>query len=171
MSFENLRKITNDLKNNYPEDVSWKESEFEWIKCLPPGSKGKIGRDIVTGLFQYEGHDVTYNKQQLHINGADVNVRLALMWEEGIVVFENNTDGDYDAIVCIGILPNSAVGWIIPKAEVWKDGKVNTENSGITAQHKGADAWIHVKLASVQPWLKPYGGTLEEMLTAAKKIV
>lgn len=167
-NFKTVVSITNDFIAEYPQSTAWQDSPFNWIRCLPPGSKGVIGRAIGSGLLQSNGFTVTARTNQLRVNAQGILVRIALMWEEGVLKFQNLREPDFDHVLCFGLCPNEAFAWFIPKEEVWKDGTVRTDNAGVTAQHKGADAWISINLSSVPLWLKPYGGTLDEMVKVAK---
>ncbi len=55
MSYKTLVNITNSLIANYPASTAWNGSDFNWIRGLPPASKGAIGRDIGSGLLQAYG--------------------------------------------------------------------------------------------------------------------
>lgn len=60
---------------------------------------------------------------------------------------------------------------MIPKNEIWKDGSIRSDRSGLTSQHKGADAWLHVDPENVPEWLQSYGGTIDQAMKVLKKSV
>ena len=166
-NYETVVATTNDFLNDFPQDSAWKDSPFAWIRSLPPASKGVVGRAIASSLLQANGLTVYARRTQLRVNAQGILVRVALMWKEGILKFQNVREPNFDHVLCIGLCPNEALAWLIPKDEVWQNGTVRTDRAGITAQHKGADAWLSITLNNIQPWLKQYGGTLDEMLKVA----
>jgi hypothetical protein len=93
---------------------------------------------------------------------------MAMRWEKGIIKFQNIRDIDFEHILCFAIYPNDAYAWIIPKTEVWLNGAIRKDRTGITSQHKGADAWIHIDPSSPHNWLKPFGGTIAQAMKVAK---
>jgi len=164
MSFTALEQISNLLVSEYPESKAWNDSPFRWIRLLPPGSKHVVGRDMLTSLIALYGLTPTLYKGQVRVNGNGISVKVAMMWEEGIIKFQNIRDSKVDFIFCLALYPHSAYGWLIPAAEVWNDGNVRNDRPGVTGQHKGADAWLHVDPTNVPDWLKPYGGTIDQAM-------
>lgn len=169
MSFKMLQQITDNLISEYPESQAWSDSPFSWIRHLPPGSKGVIGRHIGSGLLQSYGLTPTARTHQLRVNGQGIIVRVAMIWEKGLMKFQNIRDGNFDHVLCFGLCPHAAFAWLIPKNQIWVDHAIRTDRPGITRQHKGADAWISIDPDNVRAWLKPYGGTIEQAMTLAKK--
>ncbi len=93
-----------------------------------------------------------------------------MKWKGNIVKFQNVRDINFDHVLCIALYPKGAYTWLIPKNEIWRNHAVRTDRPGVTRQHKGADAWIHVDpTKTVQTWLKPYGGSIEDMIKVAKR--
>jgi len=168
MSVKTLEKITGTLKAKYPASKEWDSSEFDWIRGLPPASKGVIGRYVGYALLQHYGLTVTAYKYELRINGQGVLVRMGTKWVGNVLKFQNIRNNPFDHVLCIGLYPKSAYAWLVPKDEIWKDGVVRDDRDGVKKQHKGADAWISVDPKKVQDWLEPYGGTIDEMIKVAK---
>lgn len=169
MSFSILVGITDDLKPEYPENPAWNNSAFKWLRCLPPGSKGRVGRDIATGMLRSYGFTpMTGKNTTILVNGSTVEVRFALMWDNGIIKYENIRDRKFDYILCFALLPSDALAWLIPKEQIWKDSSIRKDVVGIKSQHKGADAWLTINPHEPHLWLKQFGGTLEEMIQAAQ---
>lgn len=168
MSYKTLVAITDSLIGRYPANTAWKDSPFNWIRGLPPASKGAIGRDIGSGLLYAYGFTPGAYRYELRVNGQGVLVRVGMKWEGNIVKFQNLRDIKFDHVLCVALYPKSVYAWLIPKDEIWQNGKVRTDRPGIKAQHKGADAWIHVDPKQVSPWLQPYGGTIDDMIKVAK---
>ncbi len=93
-----------------------------------------------------------------------------MKWQGDIVKFQNIRDIAFDHVLCIALYPQGAYAWLIPKSEIWLNGKIRTDQAGVTSQHKGADAWINVDPKNAQTtWLGAYGGTLEDMINVAQK--
>lgn len=169
MSLTTLVGITNSLISRYPANTAWNGSSFNWIRSLPPASKGAIGRDIGSGLLYAYGFTPTAKRYELRVNGQSVLVRVAMKWEGNTVKFQNVRDINFDHLLAIALYPNNAYSWLIPKHEIWTNGKVRTSRQGVKAQHKGADAWIDVDPKNIQQWLKPYGGSIQDMIKVAKQ--
>ena len=70
----------------------------------------------------------------------------------------------------LALYPKKAFGWVIPKEEIWKDGKFNTANAGLDDQHDGADAWIDIDPNDPADWIKGYGGTIDQAIAIAKSL-
>jgi hypothetical protein len=170
MSLKTLEKITNDLIPKYPSSTEWDNSPFNWIRALPPASKGAIGRDIGSGLLFAYGFTPGAYKYELRVNGQGVLVRVAMKWKGNIVKFQNIRDITFDHVLCIAIYPKGAYAWLIPRGEIWRDNAVRTDHPEITRQHKGADAWMSIDPKNPPAWMKPYGGTIEEMIKVAKRV-
>ena len=170
-NFDELRNIADGFLGQYPEDQAWNGSSFNWMRRLPPGSKHVVGRSMLAALLNMNGLTATLSKRgQIRVNGNGVSFKMAMMWEAGIVKFQNiRGDVDFDFLFCLALYPGKAFGWLIPKGEIWKDGKFNTANAGITAQHNGADAWIDLDPENPAPWLMGYGGTVDQAIVIARK--
>lgn len=168
MSFKALEKITNSLIGSYPATQEWNDSPFNWIRGLPPASKGVVGRFTGSRLLQDYGFTVTAYRFELRVNAQSILSRMATKWEGDIVKFQNVRDIKFDHVLCLALYPKSAYAWLIPKSEIWLNGKVRADRLGVRSQHKGADAWIDVNPKSAHPWLKPYGGTIDDMIKVAK---
>ena len=169
MSCDTLVSITDGMQPEYLPSAIWNGSPFAWIVSLPPGSKGAIGRDIISALMQSYGLTPGMNGFGLRVNGQDVIVKLAMLWDQGILKFPNFTDTQFDHVICLALLPNNAMGWIVPKAEIWVAGVIRTDRIGVTAQHEGADAWLsNADPSNVPTWLMPYGGTIDQLMQVAQ---
>jgi hypothetical protein len=163
-----LEAITDSLISQYPENQAWKTSKFNWIRPLPPRSKGVIGKSIGSGILQGYGFTPMAYRDQLRVNGQVILPRMAMKWETDIVKFQNIRDINFDHVLCFAIYPKDAYAWLIPKTEIWANNAIRKDRAGITSQHKGADAWIHISPDNPQKWLKPYGGTIEQAMKVAK---
>jgi len=77
--------------------------------------------------------------------------------------FEQFKDDNYDFILCLGVRPDAAYAWLIPKSEVLVDG-VWQERANLTGQHRGDAAtdtfWLAINPDVVPVWLQPFGGAI-----------
>ncbi len=80
MSFKTLVGITDSLIAKYPATKEWDDSSFNWLRGLPPASKGAIGRDIGSGLLFAYGFTPGSYKYELRVNGRGVLSRVAMKW-------------------------------------------------------------------------------------------
>ena len=93
-----------------------------------------------------------------------------MMWKEGTIKFQNIRDTNFDYVFCLALYPQKAYGWLIPKTELWSNGKVSkVHHPSVTSQHKGADCWVHIDPSKPSPWLKAYGGTIDQAIAVARK--
>ena len=178
MSFKTLEKLSANIGNDYPNSVqenqAWEESAFNWIRTLPPGRKGAIGRKLACGLLQSFGFTCLTQGNLIKVNGQSISVKTSLMWGAGVIKFQNIRDSDFNFVLCLGIYPTTSLGWLIPKDEIWSDsGVLRDDREGLRSQHGGQagseDAWIGIDTDDVQDWLKPYGGTTDAMITVTQK--
>jgi hypothetical protein len=170
-NFDELRNIADGFAGQYPEDMAWNGSSFNWMRRLPAPRKNVVVRTMLAALLSLNGLTATLgSKRQIRVNGNGISIKMAMMWEAGIVKFQNfRGDLDFDFVFCLALYPTRAYGWIIPKDEIWKNGKFNTANAGITSQHRGADAWLDIDPVKPAPWLAAYGGTIDQAIAIAKK--
>lgn len=168
MSFKILEAIATDLQSEYPENLAWATSSLAWIRTLPPASKGTVGRNIASGLLQSCGLTVSASKQTLRVNGRRISVKTSLMWEAGLVKFQNIRNSKSDLLLCLGLYPGKSYGWLIPEGEIWLNGAIRMDRPGVTQQHKGADAWLEVHPEDPPTWLETYGGTTDELMKVAR---
>lgn len=169
MSFKTLVQITDVLKPLYPESKTWDKSSFLWIQTSPVARKGSIGRQTVAGLLNASELTATLYKGMVLVNGNSIAVKFGMMWNKKIIKFQNIRDGEFDFIFCLALYPQSAYGWLVPKGEIWKNGKIREDRKGVKSQHKGADAWLHVDPSNAPKWLLKYGGALEDVIKIAQK--
>jgi hypothetical protein len=174
-SFPVLEKISRELSKAHPEaskeNKEWSTSEFNWLRALPPGRKGAIGRYFVHSLFRDYGLTSFGRKQLVVVNSQVISVKTSLMWGGGNIRFQNIRNTPYDFVLCLGIYPKKAFGWLIPKPELWMDGTIREDRPGVTKQHKGADAWIEINPDKPPTWLKAYGGTSDDLIKKARRML
>lgn len=164
MSFDTLAEISKKMLVTYPDSKQWEDSPFKWIKDLPCGSKGLVGKTMILELLKSIGANPTLNEDKhIIVNGRPVVPKLSLLWATGDLKFQNIRDIPNSHIFCLGLCPKSAFGWMIPSTEVWNNGSVS-ERAGLAIQHAGADAWLCVRPSKLPTWLSQYGGELPAAL-------
>jgi len=176
LSYATLTAYSTALEADYlepelsPEDAAWEGSPFNWIRDNPSGTKGAIGRDLVASILGEISPPVIREGTALEVGGHRIRVKFSMAWEQSASFrFQQIRDEDYEYIFCLGLYPNAAFAWFIPKSEFYVDG-VAQERDGVTAQHGGVTGtdtrWFEVNPASsILPWLEDYGGTLAQAET------
>ncbi len=170
MSFKVLAAQSDALKSSYPtgvrtpEDEAWEGSPFDWFRKKASATKGKIGRDLVASVLDSNGFDPARRGMGFEVNKRSIRVRTSLMWGGGDFKFEQFRDTDFDFVFCLGLYPESAYGWLIPKGELIQNGNLQ-DREGLTPQHGGQagteDFWLSINTSSTPAWLEPYGGSID----------
>lgn len=160
--------LKKDLESQYSE---WWDSPFEWVLRLPPGSKGKLGKQLVYQWCALKGLAVNKNldsEADMQINGHRVEVKFSTLWKEGVYRFQQIRDQNYEYSVCLGISPHEAHCWVVSKALLKK------YVIGHLGQHTGSSgketAWFPVDPQTPPKWLEPCGGTLEQAFIVLRSL-
>ena len=163
--FEQLAKISNTYeKIAAPPTAVWKGSPFEWILSIPSRSKGAYGEKLVQELFRTNGFDVKRPKSGSDhdrvINGHRIEIKMSTLWaKNGQYTFQQIRDQEYDYLICLGLSPNEAHCWLIPKSEVY------VGREGVSHQHGGKAGtdtlWLSFPATKAPKWLAEFGGSLE----------
>jgi hypothetical protein len=169
MSYAALSAFSTVLSTEYvddlptAEDLAWEDSPFNWIRQEAPGTKGKIGRALASSILEGLGIAIGSAGTSLTANGTDIRVKLSLEWGAGAFKFQQIRDEPFEYVFCLGLYPEGAYGWLIPRESLIVDG-VWQERDGLTPQHGGMAGtdtyWLSVDPASPPAWLSTYGGTL-----------
>ena len=162
--FNLLATAANYIKNDLVRDYrAWEGSPFEWVLKLPPGSKGKLGKQLVYQWCALKGLSVDRSpdsEADMLINGHRVEVKFSTLWKAGIYKFQQVRDQNYEYSVCLGISPLEAHCWVISKAVL------RQHVIGHLGQHTGLGgqetAWFPVSPQTPPEWIIPYGGTLDQ---------
>jgi hypothetical protein len=138
---------------------AWEASPFGWIRREPSRRKGAIGETLVRDWAAHEQMRVEPAQSSGHdcrLDGVLVEVKFSLIWGGGEFVFQQLRNQDYEVACLLGLEPQRAHLWAVPKAIIW-------EHS--TGQHTGAAAqdtrWLRFPAAQPPEWLLSYGGTLD----------
>ena len=166
-SFNLLLEANEKVKKRHEgSKEQWRGSPFEWLVGLPSRTVGAIGEALVENWLRLEGFEVGRSGNSnfdrwCSLPGAVRRLRLEIkfstLWNNGVYVFQQIRMQDYDFLFFLGISPNCAHAWAVPKSVAW---------SNCEPQHggqRGRDTrWCHVRPDSPPGWLIPYGGDLEK---------
>lgn len=164
--FKKLASISSSFEGLVaPASSAWKGSPFGWILFISSRSKGAYGEKFVQELFRDNGFDVKRPKSGSDhdrvINGHRIEIKMSTLWaDKRIYKFQQIRNQEYDHLIFLGLSPNEAHCWLIPKSEF------HLGREGVSRQHggkKGTDTlWIEFDPSKPPNWLKGYGGTLEK---------
>ena len=163
-----LAEVSAGLEEGKPEiPAMWNGSPFRWILDLAPATKGKMFERLINGYLTQVGFATRKSPDReadLVVRDRRIEIKGSTLWRDNHSYwFEQLRDQDYDFAVCLGISPFDAHCWAIPKY-ILMNGV--GELKGLTPQHGGRRATdtaaLRVYPRNVQPWLSPYGGTLNQ---------
>lgn len=154
------------------ENDPWETSPFGWIVNLRSSrTKGAVGEKLVAEWAVGEGFEVrraTNSHADRIINGHRIEVKMSTLWETGTFRFQQIRDQDYDYCLCLGLMPQDARAWLLPK-ELLRQHVI-----GHTGQHGGAKAsetaWIAFPADQPHEWMEGYGGTLADVANAVRAL-
>jgi hypothetical protein len=152
------------------KDVSpWLGSPFEWIMVLPSRSKGAVAEKLAASFFGAAGYPVTKPSNSGHdrvINGHKVEVKMSSLWKGGTYTWQQIRDQDYELCFLLGLAPQNAYAWLMPK-------EVAVEHS--VPQHGGSvgtdTRWLTITAAQVPAWMNDWGGDLDVCLQVAEGLL
>lgn len=168
--FELLASIGNHIREELEsKNEAWKDSPFEWVKSLPPGSKGKLGARLVSAWSAAKGLKIDSSPDSdadLLINGHRAEIKFSTLWAAGGYKFQQIRDQNYEYLIALGISPHDAHCWVISK-DILKKHVI-----GHKPQHTGAKGtetfWFGVEPSDPPEWLSGLGGTLDEAFSVLK---
>jgi hypothetical protein len=166
MSYQSLSAFAAQLESDYLEDEGaemWEGSPFAWIRDNKPATIGAIGRRLARRVFQDAGVQPGVAGITLIVGSATIALKFSMEWTGGGFIFEQIKDTNYEYLFCLGLRPDAALGWLIPKGELINDGVWQTRD-GLRSQHTGAagqeTAWLNVNPDNPHDWLTPFGGQI-----------
>lgn len=146
------------------DDDPWATSPFGWILKLPSRTKGAIGEKLVARWAEGEGFDVRRSPSRdadRIINGHRIEVKMSTLWATGGFKFQQIREQEYDYCLCIGLMPQDAKAWLLPKS-VLREYVI-----GHTPQHTGSGGsetfWLGFPADAPPAWMLPYGSSLDEV--------
>lgn len=151
--------------------AAWRGSPFEWLLSVPSRSKGAYGEKFVAELFRANDFEVkkplSGTDHDRVINGHRIEIKLSTSWAgSDSYTFQQIRDQDYDYVLCLGISPQDAHCWVVPKSEI-QIGK-----SGVSHQHggqRGSDTlWLTFSSKNPPEWIQAHGGSLKAGMSVMK---
>jgi hypothetical protein len=178
MSFAALTKQADAISAPYKtkiadDDAFWKNSPFDYIRRLPSRTKGTVGQTLARSVFYGYGYKPNKGKNSFKIGPSTIISRSSMVWETGEWKFQQVRDTKFDFLFCLGLYPDSASTWLIPKDELFlADGSL-TDRDGWGRQHGGQagteDAWLIATPDDVPKWLGAFGGDISKISGVFKK--
>lgn len=147
--YRELVGISQMMQSEYSEEnKQWKGSPFEWIKHRPSRSIGAIGEKIVSAWLAMHDFAVARSpdaEADRLVEGKRVEIKFSTLWKTGTYLFEQIRDQNYDLAVFLGVSPQDAHCWVVPKLDLirlWK------KEHRISSQHGGTSgtdtAWVRL---------------------------
>ncbi len=177
MNWDNLAARAASVQSDYEsrrleEDAVWQDSPFDWMRRYAARSKGKIGSDLARGVFEDAGYKPGKRGENLEVENKIVQTRTSLLWSAGVWKFQQIRNTEFDFTFCLGLLPQAAYAWLVPKTEIFVGNELQ-EREGSGWQHGGnsgrEDVWVVVNPESCPSWLSPYGGPIESISKAFER--
>lgn len=174
--FRLLVGIADSLRGEYadPAHDPWVGSPFAWIKQRPSRQVGKIGEQLIAGWAAARDLDVVKSpdsEADKIINGRRVEVKFSTLWEVGVYKFQQIRNQQYDFVVCLGIAPQDAHCWVIPKRYFVVH---RFRLAGLGHQHGGKAGrdtwWLSFAPNNPPAWLRPFGGNLGAAMMLLRKM-
>ncbi len=136
----------------------WRGSPFAPLRALKPVQKSKVARTTLAKWFASAGIPVTVktiasNATLILPENQLAVVKLSMRWEEGSYRFQQLKDWDYQLAILLGLSPQQAHLWIVPREEVV---------TRSVPQHGGDSRMLTVSPSDPPTWLRQYGGTLDQ---------
>lgn len=146
-------------------------SPFAWIRQLPSRRVGAIGDGFVSQILSAHGFTVSKpnsSEYDMVVNGLRLEVKFSTLWETNKYKFQQIRDQDYDGAMFLGISPDVAHMWYVPKAalmDAWERGQLLGQHGGQGARET---AWCEIVPNEIPQWLAPYGPTQEQALAVLR---
>ena len=183
--YKQFAEIAEKIKSRYLDDVNeWAGSPFKWIKDYPIKKIGQIGEDIVSNFLRdkdFSVLDAPGSEADKIVNGKRVEIKFATLSKDGKYIFNQIRDQKYDILLCVGVSPMDAHGWVSPKNNI-NNGDFPTESRdsvrgrySFGLQHGGdegdGNTWqLSLTVPHSPPWMKPQNGKLSAMYEELRKL-
>ncbi|GAA2517637.1 hypothetical protein [Rarobacter incanus] len=153
------------------EDDPWATSPFGWILKLPSRTKGAVGEKLISKWAESQGFPVKRSpnsEADRIINGHRIEIKMSTLWSTGDFKFQQIREQEYDYCLCLGLMPQDARAWLLPK-DLLRQYVI-----GHTPQHTGAGGsdtfWLGFPADRPPAWMAEYGDTLEDVADAFRKM-
>jgi len=156
-----LANDTAQVEMGVAEEVNrWLDSPFQWLMMLPSRSRGKAGEVLVSAWLRRLSYKVERSQGTQYdrlLEGHSIEIKFSTLWKSGEYVFQQIRPAqEYEQVFALGVSPNSASAWLIPKT---------VAVAHASPQHGGAAGadtlWLRIRAATPPAWMRDYGGTLE----------
>lgn len=150
-------------------DNPWVGSPFEWVMSLPSRSRGKAGELLTAAWLEKLGYECrpsgTTQYDRL-VEGRRVEIKFSTLWQSGEYVFQQLRLQDYEFAFLLGVSPNDASAWFVPKDVVLE--VAVPQHGGST----GVDTrWIRFPAIRPPATLEDFGGTLDAAANALRQVL
>lgn len=173
--YQEIVQISNRLYKEYEEENSaWENSPFKWIKQRPSRSIGAIGEKIIASWLAMYDFNITRSPDSdadRIVEGKRVEIKFSTLWKSGDYKFQQLRDQNYDFVIMLGVSPNDAHCWVVPKQEIlrlWKvEKKICSQHGGVS----GSDtAWVNLTPDNTFMPLAEYGNSLRGALLSIAEL-
>lgn len=168
--FDLLLSIAATLKSDYIREGNtdpWIGSPFAWILSLTSRQKGAVGEQLIAGWCAAKGLDVTRSKNSdadRIIGGRKIEIKFSTLWQTGVYKFQQLRDQEYEYVICIGISPQRANCWVIPKEVIMNH--TIPQHGG----QRGSDThWLAFPADRPPEWLSSYGESLAQAFNVLQR--
>jgi hypothetical protein len=177
--YNELVEISQSLSREYKnKKKQWIGSPFEWIKYQSSRSIGAIGEKIVASWLAMHDFNVVRSpdsEADRVVDGKRVEIKFSTQWENGTYLFEQLRDQNYEFAIFLGVSPNDAHCWVIPKADIVRMWKVERT---LPPQHGGEEgedtAWARLSPAASgaaqDEACRKYGNGLRDALLSISRL-
>ncbi len=170
---EAMLEASENVSASYVEDEAnaWENSPFRWIKFIPSSRRrGAAAEKLAEAWLKLQGFDVRSTGRSdadRFVNGSSVEIKMSTPWSGVSYRFQQIRDQNYDYVLFLGLSPDHAHVWFVPK-------KVLMERpDGVGGQHGGSSAsdtaWLAFDPLEPPRWLKHWGGTADEGIEVIRR--
>jgi len=145
----------------------WRGSPFAPSRALKPVQKSKVACAILARWFNTfhvvaTAKTVDGNTTLILLGDQLAMVKLSTRWEGDTYRFQQIKDWNYQLALLLGISPQQAHLWIVPREEII---------TRSIPQHGADSRMLTVRLEDPPAWLHQYGGTLDQVEPILKEAI
>lgn len=100
-----LAAATAHLQDQLEQDDAWSSSPFEWLRRLPAAQQADAGHQVIAAWCKTQGLSIPPN-------GRKLATSFALLTDD-TYSFQHIPPTDFDQLLCFGISPRQAHGWLL----------------------------------------------------------
>lgn len=144
------------LQSELEKEDEWSKSPFAWVRHLPESQQKIVGTQLVAAWCADKGL-ILQTGQLLTVKGYKVATSFSL-FANGTYSFQF-TQKDFDYLLCVGISPKQAHGWLLKYDEILR----------YTERQQEGNYIIHIDPEN--PFMWCLGGTLDQTFAILKNLV